>query len=175
MSRENVNFCDVQEITVTIPVDPHVKQYLLNNEFISKPFKLSMSEPMGVMLMSLLVPKRQSGLPLRYGAGVETIEVSLGRKEKWRNRMYLPRHRARMFNKWLNEQIRQEFLLYVGTALQYNCKAKVDAVIRDFEEKYRFSDTTMRFATLKRMFYRTRKWQKSPLKNKLLPNLSLKS
>jgi hypothetical protein len=140
---------------IDIPVKLHVKQYLLKNIFIEKPFRLNDSDPLGIMLKTLLEPKRKAGLPLRYSPD-RVIHVNLGKRNANIYKQWLPPHKARMFNNFIDGMIKQEFYVFANAILSKSEHEKIDRLIREFEEKYDLSETELSFGTLKRMYYRSR-------------------
>ena len=149
---------------IEIPVKPHVKQYLLKNTFIRKPFMLNECDPVGLFLINAIEPKKKASLPLRYNQD-RVISVRLGNDKRYNHKMWLPQYKARTFNSFIDSLIRSEFYIFIDTVMLYCEDEKVDRTIRMFEAKYQLQETNLSFGTLKRMFYRNRERFKTPAKS----------
>jgi len=138
-----------------IPVKPHVKKYLLINDFTQEPYRLNESTPAGLMLINLIEPKRRAKLPLKYNRN-NVISVEMGSDRRYNHKMWLPKKKAALFNSWVDDMIRREFYLFIDTILKFTEEYKIDRLIREFEMKYQLQDTKLSFQSLQRMFYRRR-------------------
>jgi hypothetical protein len=144
----------MDESTVIIPVEPHVKAYVLNNVFINKPFRISMGESFGIFVYTFLENKKK-GRPFKHDPD-KVIEVQLTRNRNWRYKMYMPPEKAKAFNNLMEKRLKEEFDLLVNTVVKYMPNAKVDRLIREFEAKYDLDGTKMSFESLKRRYYRNK-------------------
>lgn len=144
-----------QETIIAIPVEDHVKKYLLKNRFTKKPYRLSDADPFTSVLKLLMEPKRNSSLPVRYNPE-KVIEVGLSLHKASNYKMYLPKRNAEKFNNWIERVMKDDLMKHIEIAGWYSEKVKIDKVIRNFELKYDLQNTKMSFQTLKRHFYRHR-------------------
>jgi hypothetical protein len=143
------------DITVSIPVEEHVKKYLDKNVFISKPYRLTTKNPYSLFIMQLLNYKGITPYePTRCSRSM--IEVYIGSNNYRQNRLCMSSHHASVFNRWVTDQIKKEFFDYVSTVLEFNPAAKIDPLIAKFVDKYELQDTQLSFQTMKRNFYRRR-------------------
>lgn len=143
------------EPTIAIPVEAHVKKYLLLNKNVQKPFRLSNADVYTMVLKLMIEPKRYGKFHPLYDRE-NIIEVGLTFDTGVNYKMYLPKQKASRFCNWVERQIKIEMMQHIETARLYGKKLSVDALIRDFEQKYDLRDTKMSFETLKRHFYRHR-------------------
>ncbi len=140
---------------IKIPVQYHVRQYLINNPEISKPFQIKEGDNIFGILIPLLEPKRKSELPLRY-AESRYIECKLSSNHRYGHKIWLPKWKAKHFDDHIDQMIRTEFKSFIEFVKTNDETKKVDEMIRYFEGKYQLQDTILNFSTLKRMYYRSR-------------------
>ncbi len=139
---------------IDIPVKPHVKKYLLKI-YGSDNFTLTESDTIGKYLIPMLEPKKKAGLPLRYNKA-SVVTICLGGNKTFNYKIWLPMWKAQQFNTFVDRMIKEKFYIYLAGARSVTERVKTDEVIRKFESEYDLHDTSLNFATLKRMYYRSR-------------------
>lgn len=139
---------------IDIPVKPHVKKYLLK-QYGSANFSLTETDVIGKYLIPMLEPKKKANLPLRYNKD-NVVTVFLGGNKTFNYKIWLPMWKAQQFNTFVDRMIKEQFYIYLAGARSVTERVKIDEVIRKFESEYDLHDTSLSFATLKRMYYRSR-------------------
>lgn len=162
-------------MNVSIPVKPHVKQYLERNIFFKKPYVLSTTSTIGSFLVELLEPKGKSKPPLRYHPD-RIISVDLTSNYCYQARPYLSFANARRFNRFVERKIKEEAYVFITVLGNYSGKELNDC-IREFQIHYGFQEEFLSFDRLKKAYYRYRKDEESRIRRAVqesVLNLSLK-
>jgi hypothetical protein len=159
-------------ITLTVPAERHVKNYLEKNVLLSTPYTLSATDPYGLFLMQLLQGKKHE-YEYRGIKPSDRLEIIIGNKSCRQSKIILPDAHACVFNHWVTRIIKHEFYTYLITAIELTERAKVDRLIWQFVNKYELHETELNFNALKRNFYRHREKIGIPKKKKSLPELTL--
>lgn len=164
-------------ISVNIPVESYIKKYLSGHAFLKRPFRLTSTDPIGILLMHLLRPGPRKGRPVKIkhgisvqklmnkkllkklenGEHVKTSELLNVNLAGYTNRcsFHLPKESEFSFNKFVDGLMRLELFTYVSNNESNN--VAVDTLINNFMAKYDFNEEDISFETLKKSYYRYKK------------------
>lgn len=145
-----------EKTTIKIPLKPYLKRYFDNSPFLRGICKLSLTDPIGIILINLLRPAPKYYRPQKITG--EFIEVDISGYLTWkRPRIYLDDDSQHQFNLYLERLLKHEFFTYVDNSLVYN--VNITAAINDFMSKYDLNPEEIAFETLKKSYYRYRKYR----------------
>lgn len=153
-------------ISVSIPVLPHIKKYLDKNTFLKSSYNLSLNDNIGIFIMRLLDKAPKYYKPIKPGTDIyighrggrvkaEIININLGGYTN-ANRTYISSTSIHLFNSWVNDMIRREMSVYIESRLMGE-KQSVKNIICDFIDKYNFCDDELTYWSLERWYFRNKK------------------
>lgn len=142
------------QLTITIPVKPHVKKYLVKNYGLE--YKLNKRDALSIVLWNML---RRPTLDSRRIKRLErctelfSVDVSAFRffKEGCR---HLDAYTIVQFNSFVEDNIETEFCSYVDNLVVFGIEQK--EAIAAFMAKYDLDETDIKFDTLKKAYQRYR-------------------
>lgn len=146
-------------MTITLPVERHVKNYLTRNTDILKKAMLTDADPEAAYLIALMdrriYPRHRYNELVKYEMlelRISSLYINMSLRKKGLSLQSIIR-----FNLWIKNLIKKEFIRYVENALIHNPSYEVAHLIRLFELKYELHDSCLNFENLKKTWYRYKK------------------
>lgn len=153
-------------ISVTIPVLPHIKKYLDKNTFLKSNYNLTLNDNIGIFIMRLLDPAPKYAKQITQTSVVyigkkagrkkaELININLAGYSSMR-RTYISSRSIHLFNSWVDDILHREMYIYIEGRLMERGRG-VELIIRDFLDKYNFSEDDLTLGSLKKWYFRMKK------------------
>jgi len=140
------------QISINLPCKPYVAHYLRNK--FGSPLQISRSAAEGKMLFNLLERARHD-TDLKTARYTEIVEVLLAEGIYLRHGWELTPTAITEFNNWLEEILKERFVVHVDACTSYGIKKAV--AIRDWQDNYNFPEDVWKFETLKKYHDRREK------------------
>lgn len=155
-----------EQISVTIPVLPHIKKYLDKNTFLKCNYDLSLNDNIGIFIMRLLDTAPKYYKPIKPGTDfyighrggrvrAEIININL-RGYINTGKTHISSRSIHLFNSWVNDMIRREMYVYIESRLMER-QREIKTIILDFIDKYNFCDDELTYWSLERWYFRNKK------------------
>jgi hypothetical protein len=133
-----------------IPLSNHVKKYLITKFTFTEVLYLDNKSSIGIFLRTLL-KQTTAGRPVR--SNPDHLKVVLSSHEDSRRKWFITKDQSIVFNNYLDDLLREEFMVYVATRNELG-NLHVDKLIREFKLVYSLDEDDWSFSAMKRYYYR---------------------
>lgn len=140
------------QISITLPCKPYVAHYL--RQKFGSPAQIDRSSCEGKMLFNLLERARHE-TDLKAARYTDRVDILLAEGIYLRHGWELTPTAVTEFNNWLEEQLKERFMVHVDALTSFGIKKAV--AIREWQDRYDFPEDVWKYETLKKYHDRREK------------------